>query len=228
MFYKKHLEGSLERDGDSFVPVAKFQHSILYTGDFLQCYTRGAVITENTFGPGSAPVGSDTTPGVGAVPVAPEAGGGEGPIVEFDINLHSVSESVSEVTFDIDGTARTYKNTPQEWLHVQWPAKDAKVHGATVKVRGYGGLDEEITRPGDFGLFRMLDAATSIVPGTEGGKTGGSPTIVATWTLKSQNAWVKMDIRPPQTESAFSSYIVKHERVFRNYKCPRVASSGVR
>ena len=81
---------------------------------------------------------------------------------------------------------------------------------------------------GDFGLFHLIDAASSIEPGTEGGKPGGSPTIVVTWTLRSQKAWVRMDIRPPQTDSAFSTYLKKHERVFRNYKCPRIVAAGVR
>ena len=221
LFYKQYLAGSLERDGDSFTPVAKFQHSILYTPEFIKCYTRGASITDNTFGEGAAPVSGDGPPEAPAAPVA-------GPIVEFDVNLHSVSESVSEVTFDIDGTSRTYKNTPQEWLHIQWPAKEPKARGASIVIRGFGGLDEEIARPGDFGFFRMMDAATSIESGTEGGKAGGASTIVVTWTLKSQNAWVRMDVRPPQTDTAFSSYLTKHERPFRNYKCPRVVSSGVR
>jgi type VI protein secretion system component VasK len=204
-FYTSYLQSSLERDGEAFVPVSRFQHSIRYTSDFLKCYQRGAVITDDTFGPGT-----------------------EAPVLEFDVNLHSVSESVSEVTFDIDGASRTYKNTPQEWLHTQWPAKEPKVRGASVRVRGFSSLDEEITRPGDFGLFRMIDAASAIEPGTEGGKPGAAPTIVVTWTLRSQKAWVRMDIRPPQTAGAFSAYLDKHERVFRNYKCPRLVAAGVR
>jgi type VI secretion system protein ImpL len=203
-FYTSYLQGSLERDGEEFTPVSRFQHSIHYTPDFLKCYERGAVITDDTFGSTA-----------------------EAPMVEFDMNLHSVSESVSEVTFEIDGASKTYKNTPQEWLHTQWPAKDPKARGANVRVRGYASLDEEINRPGDFGLFHLIDAAT-IEPGTEGGKPGGAPTIVATWTLRSQKAWVRMDIRPPQSDSAFSTYLKKHERVFRNYKCPRIVAAGVR
>ncbi len=204
-FYASYLQASLERDGESFTPVSRFQHSIHYTPDFLKCYERGAVITGDTFAPAA-----------------------ELPMVEFDVNLHSVSESVSEVTFAIDGASKTYKNTPREWLHTQWPAKEPKARGATVSVRGYASLDEEIDRPGDFGLFHLIDAASSIEPGTEGGKPGANPTIVVTWTLRSQKAWVKMDIRPPQNESAFSTYLEKHERVFRNYKCPRIVAAGVR
>jgi type VI secretion system protein ImpL len=204
-FYTKYLEGSLEREGEEFTPVLRFQHSIHYTPDFLKCYERGAVITGDTFAPAA-----------------------EAPMVEFDVNLHSVSESVSEVTFQIDGASKTYKNTPQEWLHTQWPAKEPKVRGASVRVRGYASLDEEINRPGDFGLFHLIDGASSIKPGTEGGKPGGAPTIVVTWTLASQKAWVSMDIRPPQADSAFSNYLNKHERIFRNYKCPRIVALGVR
>jgi type VI secretion system protein ImpL len=204
-FYGKYLQGSLERDGESFTPVQRFQHSIVYTSDFLKCYERGAVITDDTFEPGA-----------------------EKPLVEFEVNLHSVSESVSDVTFGVDGATRSYKNWPQEWLHVQWPAKEPKGAGGSIRVRGYASLDEEIDRPGDFGFFRLLDAASSIEPGTEGGKPGGTPVLVVTWTLRTQKAWVKMDLRPPKSESAFSTYTDKHERVFRNYKCPRIVASGVR
>jgi type VI secretion system protein ImpL len=204
-FYDKYLKESLERDGDSFTPVSRFQHSIHFLPDFLKCYERGSIITGDTY---------------------PE--GVKGPKVEFEMNLHSVSESVSEVSFAVDGAAHQYKNWPEEWIHAEWPAKDPKARGATVRVRGYDSLDEEISRPGDFGFFRLLDAATSIERGTEGGKPGGQPTIVVTWTLASQKAWVKMDVRPPQIDSAFSKYADKHERVFKGYKCPRVVAAGVR
>ncbi len=203
-FYQQNLRSSLERSGDEFVPVTRLQHSIRFTHDFLECYGRGSVFTDETFAPGA-----------------------EQPSVEFDLNLHSVSESVSEVTFDIDGTSKTYKNTPEEWLHASWPAKDPKARGATVRVRGYSSLDEELTRLGDFGIFRLLDAAT-IEPGTEGGRPDGQPTLVTTWKLRSEKAWIRVDIRPLRTDSAFSSYLgPKHERVFRNYKCPRVVNAGV-
>jgi type VI secretion system protein ImpL len=204
-FYGKYLKESLERDGDSFTPVARFQHSIHYTPDFLKCYERGSVITGTTF---------------------PE--GEQKPRVDFEVNLHSVSESVSEVTFYIDGAQHTYKNWPEEWLKAQWPAKEPKARGGSVRVRGYDSLDEQISRPGDFGFFRILDAATSIEAGTEGGKPSGRPTIVVTWTLKSEKAWVKMDIKPPEIDSAFKTYLTKHEREFRNYKCPRIVAAGVR
>ena len=137
------------------------------------------------------------------------------------MNLHSVSESVSEVTLQIDGASKTYKNTPQEWLHFSWPANDPKKRGGTLNVRGSNGLDEEITRPGDFGLFRLLDSASSM-------ESGGKGVTTVMWTLQSQNAWVRMDFRPTRAaQQAFSMYARKKERLFRNYTCPDMMSSGV-
>jgi type VI secretion system protein ImpL len=215
-FYSKNLKASLERDGDSFTPVARFQHSIRYTPEFLKCYERGAVITDETF-PTGGPELPDTTDAEGAEAAAAAAatpgGGADKPMVEFDVNLHSVSESVSEVTFDVDGVSKTYKNTPEEWLTAQWPAPKPKSPGATIRVRGYSSLDEEIARPGDFGFFRILEAATSIEPGTSGGKAGGQPTMV---------------VRPHTSDSAIARYLDKREPLFRNYRCPRILAAGVR
>ena len=143
-------------------------------------------------------------------------GGGEKPIVDFEINLHSVSPEVSEITLEVDGKAYSYKNTPEEWVHVQWPEKDSKSRGAKLRARGFGGLDEEISRPGDFGLLRLLDAAT-MSPGTAGGKPGAPPTMIATWDLKTQvGGNVKIDIRPGKSEHPFS------RPLFRGFTCPRI------
>ena len=130
--------------------------------------------------------------------------------------------------FAIDGFSRRYKNAPEEWLAIQWPAKEPKARGAMIRVHGFSALDEEISRPGDFGMFRLLDAATSIEPGTEGGRRDGAPTIVVTWALRSQRAIVRMDIRPPRHDNMFAAYLMQRERLFRGYKCPRIVTRGVR
>jgi type VI secretion system protein ImpL len=204
-FYGANLKESLEQEGNRFFPSTRFGHAVGYTGPFLKCYERGLEISQATF------------------PTK-----GDAPLVQFQINLHSVSDTVAEVTFDINGATQTYKNTPEEWLDVQWPAKDMKSQQSRVKIHGWSGLDEEIIRPGEWGLFRLLDAATNIQPGTEGGKRGGAPTIVATWTLRSQPGIVKMDIRPLRDENVFQSYISRHMRLFKPYTCPRVIAFGVR
>lgn len=204
-FYDKSLKGAMELEGNHFVPTTRFNQAIAFTAPFLKCYDRALEFQKATF-----PDGSET------------------PTVEFDVNLHSVSDNVAEVTFEIDGASHTYKNEPEEWLTVRWPAEKKESSGGRIRIRGYSGLFEEIARPGEWGLFRLLDSATKIEPGTMGGKTGATPTMVATWNLRSQAAVVKMDIKPSKRDSVFPTYIAKKERMFRNYDCPRLIYRGVK
>lgn len=192
-FYDEHLKHSLQRSGKTFTPTQRFQSSVAYAPGFLDnCLSRGAGITDATF-----------------------ASKAEEPAVQFDVNLHSVSDDVAEVTLEIDGVQHTYKNTPEEWLATTWPAPKAEARGAKIRIRGFNALDEVIVREGPFGFFRMLDAADDVSPGTAGGRQNGVPTIVATWRLRSQESFVKLDLRPSRTDAALSS------KVFRNYECPR-------
>lgn len=198
-FYDQSLKGSLERQGNDFVPTRRFKAQVAYTNEFLTCLRRSSKITDATFG---------------ADPKAPA--------VELEVNLHSVSPDVSEVTIEVDGVSRTYTNTPEEWLAVTWPAKDAKARGAKVKVRGIGGLSEEIVRVGDFGLFHLLDAA-DLKPGVAARKGAEVPVVVATWKLKSQpDSNVKIDVRPLRSESPLA------RGFFSGLRCPRLITHGDR
>ena len=138
-------------------------------------------------------------------------------MVEFEINLHSVSENVSSVTFDVDGKGHEYKNEPEEWTRLQWPAKDAEKHGASLHVRGYGGLDEEIARMGDFGFFRLLDAA-DLRPAPA--KPNEQPSLIAEWYLRSESAVVRMNVRPVKSDNPFS------KAIFKGFTCPKHIVSG--
>ena len=204
-FYEASLKDSIERIGDHFVPSTRFGHTPAYTGAFLKCYDRGLEISKATF---------------------PEKA--DKPLVQFELNLHSVSDNIADVTFDINGVSHTYKNEPEEWVTVEWPPKEPKSEQSRIKIHGYSSLDEEILRPGEWGLFRLFDAASKIEPGTEGGKKGAPSTIVVTWILRAQAGVVKMDIRPSKDESVFPSYITRKQRVFKPYACPRVLAAGVR
>ncbi|MBX3231381.1 MAG: type VI secretion system membrane subunit TssM [Labilithrix sp.] len=198
-FYEQSLKGSLEKQGDDFVPSRRFKGQVPYTNEFLGCLKKASKITDATFG---------------ADPKAPS--------VAFEVNLHSVSPDISEVTIEVDGVSRTYTNTPEEWLAVTWPAKDAKARGAKVRVRGLAGLQEEINRAGDFGLFRLLDAA-DLKPGTAPGKAGDVAVVVATWKLASKpDATVKIDIKPAKTDAPFA------KGFFAGLKCPRLITQGER
>jgi type VI secretion system protein ImpL len=196
-FLSENLQGSLEKRGANFQATRRFQSTTNFANEFLSnCLKRGDEITNAVF-PGQT----------------------DAPNVEFDVNLHSVSPDVSEVRLEIDGVVHVYKNTPEEWLKARWPAQAPESRGARVHVRGSSGLDEEIIRVGDFGFFRLLDAANEITAGTAGGRPDGAQTLVATWKLRSPGAFLKLDVRPTHSDVKISSAL------FRNYKCPRVIAT---
>jgi type VI secretion system protein ImpL len=193
-FYRDNLTGSLRHSGDLFLPVRRFQSSSTFVPDFLSnCLERGAKIAHAVF-PAKSPT----------------------PNLKFEVNLHSVSPDVAEVQIEIDGTAKTYKNTPERWLTTEWPAKEAKSKGARVRIRGYSGLDEQIIREGDFGIFRLLDAADDIQVDKAASDPDGAPALVATWTLRSQGEFFKLDVRASRADG------LPDTALFRGYKCPRV------
>ena len=195
-FYDESLKATLDRNGSTFVPSRRFKSSIGYTGPFLDvCLKRGAEITDVLY--------------------APKA---DQPLVAFDVNLHSVSPTIAEVTLEIDGVSHTYKNEPEQWVRITWPGK---THGARLRVRGASGLDEEISRPGDFGLFHLIDGADNVVAGKAAGKSEGQPTLVATWNLRAQKAAVvKLDLRPVRNEHPLTP------QYFMGYSCPRTIAGG--
>ena len=195
-FYDASLKATLDRNGNTFTPSRRFKSSIGYTGPFLDvCLKRGAEIAEVLY--------------------APKV---EQAAVVFDVNLHSVSSTIAEVTFEVDGVSHTYKNEPEQWIRIAWPGKTA--HGARLRVRGANGLDEEISRPGDFGLFRLLDAA-EVAPGKAAGRVEGAPTVVATWDLRAARAAiVKLDFRPVRNEHPLMP------GYFKGYTCPRTITGG--
>jgi len=191
-FFKDNLEGQIRRTGDQFVPSRRFDTKVDFNGELLNnCLARGAKIADAFFGDR------------------------ESLALEFQVNLHSVSPNVSEVTLTLDGGSATYRNTPQEWLLAKWPSKEG-APGAHVRIKGDAGLDEEIIRDGEFGLLRLLAAAKEVVPGTAGGDPAGAPTLVATFDFPSEKATLKLDVRSNQGLEMLSPELI------RDYKCPRV------
>lgn len=194
-FYKENLSSQIRRSGVTFAPVRRFDSKVEFVPDFLSnCLGRGAKISEAFFGNGSEPK------------------------MDFQVNLHSVSPNVAEVSLDIDGAKHVYKNTPEEWLVAAWPSKEG-TPGARVRIRGAAGLDEEIIRDGEFGLFRLLAAAKNVTPGTAGGLPGGVATLVATFDFPSEKAFLKLDVRSKQGLEVLSPELL------RDYKCPRIITS---
>jgi type VI secretion system protein ImpL len=192
-FYEGNLKGSLTRKGGDFEPSRRFATTSRFVPGFVdKCLGRGDEITNAIFSDGANAK------------------------VKFRVNLHSVSPNVSEVLLDIDGATHAYKNHPEQWLDAQWPAEKPERRGAHVRVRGENGLDEEIVRLGDFGFYRLLDAAAKVESGRAGGRANGQPVIVATWHLRGQDAEIQLDFAPTKDDRALTPAL------FRAYTCPRV------
>ena len=195
-FYDEALKPTLDRSGTTFSPSRRFRSSVDYAPEFLDvCLKRGRQITDVLFAPKT-----------------------DHAAVVFDLNLHGVSPTIGEVTFEVDGVSHVYRNEPEEWLTITWPGKTP--HGARLRVRGTGGMSEDIKRPGDFGLFRLLDAA-DLKPGRAGGRSDGTPTLVATWNLRGSTdaAFVSIDLRPARNENPLTPGF------FRDYQCPRAITN---
>jgi type VI protein secretion system component VasK len=196
-FYDQNLKGSLKKVGDSYVPTRRFDSTVNFSGDFLSnCLSRGRKITDAFFPQEAA-----------------------APKVEFLVNLHSVSENVSDVMLTIDGKSQSYRNTPEEWLAAAWPSTEGEP-GAQLRIQGLSGLDEEIIRAGEFGVFRLLDAASKLEPGTASDQAGGAPTLVATYEFPSERAVLRLDIR------AKTGLAVFDPELLRGYNCPRIITTG--
>ncbi len=195
-FYDDNLKWSLRETGDEFVPTRRFDSKVSYNGEFLSnCLARGKEITETLF--------DEET---------------KKPKVEFQLNLHSVSRNVSRVSLSVDGKEHIYRNAPEEWLSSVWPAEEGSP-GAILRIVGDSQLDEEIIRQGPFGLYRLIDAATSIEEGTAGGAPAGESTLVLTYEFPSEDATLKLDLKSRQGPEALSPDL------FRDYDCPRVITA---
>jgi type VI secretion system protein ImpL len=199
-FYDAQLKSTIERRGDDFELTKSLGGSVAYRPELLTCLAQAWKITNAFFPP--------QTKG--------DAAKLDGPLVDFEVNLHSVGRDVSEVVFTIDGVSASYKNEPERWQQLRWPAKDAQTRGGKIVVRGFGGLEEEISRPGDFGFFHLLDAATPVRAATAG-KVEGRVIQTSSWALRAQpGAVVQIDLRAMKADFPLS-------RVwFRDVKCPRV------
>jgi type VI secretion system protein ImpL len=187
-FYEQNLAALLERTGNSFTPRASGD-PMPFRGDFLQCLGRAQEITDAVLGTGTDPV------------------------VAFQLKMQSVGPNISEVTFRVDGQASVYRNEPERWLSTQWPGKGTP-HGASLIVKGSGGLTDETPRNGDFGLFRLL-ATGNIKPlGTEG-------ILTATWPVnRPGEPPVTIQFKPAKSVHPFA------RDFFHRLKCPQEVIAG--
>jgi type VI secretion system protein ImpL len=191
-FYEQNLKPFHNKIGHDFIPEAHLEarprpakpytpfRALMYP-----CLKRADEITDALF-PGG--VSSDK------------------PKVEFQINLKTVSPIVSEVILEIDGQKRVYRNEKEFWAPMTWPGPTPT--GARIEVRGAGGLDEEITREGPWGIFRLFEAGNTTA------EKDKDDVFLVTWQMTAPPVTVTLEVRPTRAGHPFSPSF------FRATNCP--------
>ncbi len=119
-----------------------------------------------------------------------------------------MSPIVSEVTFEVDGQRKVYRNEKEFWQDFTWPGPTKPGTGARIHVRGAGGLDEEITREGPWGIFRLFEAGTTTA------EPDNDQVFVVTWQMTAPPVTVTMEVRPTRGNHPFPGSF------FRATNCP--------
>ncbi len=188
-FYDAYLKDLHMKLGHKFIPASHLQgyapakRFTPFNGNLYNCLERSDEITDALFN------------------------GGEKPKLEFSVNLTTVSPIVSEIIFDLDGQERIYKNEKEAWKTFEWPGKEVG-KGATIRIKGAGGLDEQIVREGPWGLWRVLEA------GVHNAEKDNDKVFRAEWQFAAPPVIVKMQIRPKRANHPFPV------NFFRNTNCP--------
>lgn len=187
-FYDAYLKSFHRRVGFTFVPSTQLggvprpaRRYSPFSPNMYNCLERASIITDALFSQGD-------------------------PGVKFKVNLTTVSPIVSEIVFELDGQKRSYRNEREFWRNFTWPGKGEP--SAAIRVKGAGGLNEEIRRDGPWGLFRLLEA------GRTSSKEGDDKTFVAEWQMAAPPVTVRMQIRPTRANHPLSPHF------FRNMNCP--------
>ncbi|MDC0711165.1 type VI secretion system membrane subunit TssM [Stigmatella sp. ncwal1] len=146
------------------------------------------------------------------------------PLVRFQIKVRagtspgSDSSDIASVKFTLDGTEVLYRNGPDNvWQRLIWPGQAGEL-GASLQVINSKGHMSEISQPGEWGLFRLLERVKKIEPSPDG------RFFTATWEIEEFNgAQVSVDIRPERLAHPFfgasGSQSMKLMQLFRD---PRV------
>ena len=188
-FYTANLKGFHRKIEHKFVPATHLAGSrkpakrfTPFNANMYNCLERADEITDALFAQGD-------------------------PKVVFRVNLTTVSPIVSEIAFEVDGVKRRYRNEREFWHTMQWPGPDGPT-GASITIRGAGGLTEEIRRDGPWGLFRLLEA------GRHRAKQDDDKGFSVEWQMSAPPVVVKMEMRPTRANHPFPLGF------FRDTNCP--------
>ena len=171
-FYGSYLKGRIPRRGDSFefTTTLGMPASQVHTQSLRRYLNRGWQITQSLFPSGSAD-----------------------PRVDFDVRIRPAPR-VAEQVLSIGGRTYRYYNGPEEWTRFSWPG-DSPGEGASIQIRGAGGMRETITREDGWGLFRLIEEGSA--------KRVDSRTFTIIWRLRSHDVDVQIDFRMARRGSPF-------------------------
>ncbi len=173
-FYDEVLKRRIPREGDTFTFATNLgqQAGNAYRAQLLQYLERAGDISATFFPPGA-----------------------EGPTVEFDARIRP-SVRVASQELCTGGTCVEYHNEPEHWTRFTWPGDDP-VAGASIEIRGEGGIHERLEQSGEWGLFRLLEQ------GTVTSTSRGRRVFTMTWRLRDHQVDVAVDIRPVRGDAPF-------------------------
>jgi type VI secretion system protein ImpL len=172
-FYDKNLANDLQRMGGSFQPASPIAGQVFGPG-FIEHLARAQEISTALFPPNGKDV-----------------------LVGFAVNVHP-STDFDLVRLNVNGQTVEYHNGPATWPQLKWPT-EGNSSGASLAVHSIKGESEEISAPGEWGFFRLL----------EQGKLKGRDIAAFTMTWKFPKIAgapeVTMDVRPARTQTPFLS-----------------------
>lgn len=173
-FYNEVLARRIPREGDTFTFATNLgqQAGNAYRTQLLQYLERAGDITSTFFPPGSAE-----------------------PSVQYDIRIRP-SVRVATQEFCASGQCYEYHNGPERWQRYTWPGEDP-VAGASIEIRGEGGIHQRIEQDGEWGLFRLLEQ------GTVTSTSRGRRVFTMTWRLRDHQVDVSIDFRPVRGDAPF-------------------------
>lgn len=173
-FYDEVLERRIPKEGDSFVFATALgqQASNAYRRQLLQYLERANDITNVFFPPGA-----------------------EGPSVRFDARIVP-SPRIATSELCVGGTCYEHHNGPERWVRYTWPGESPEA-GATLELRGEGGIHERLEQQGEWGLFRLLEQ------GTVTSRSRGNRVFSQTWRLRDHQVDVTVQIRPVRGDAPF-------------------------
>ena len=146
--------------------------------------------------------------------------GATDPQLELDIRIHPVA-GAAQVRFSVGGTVVDYRNGPETWSRIVWPGEHPDA-GATIEVRGAGGLEERVRQEGEWGLFRLFERATRVSGGGLGARR-----FVVTWHLAGPDLDVQVDVQLVRAQSPFFAADDRRARMLGPLRLAGVAAPRI-